>query len=72
MKFKKRKENYNVYHYICEGCGAEGELKVPFGNHRINCPVDCGAVYIQWCDPFTYLPKLQCVVCPVFANEKDI
>jgi hypothetical protein len=57
------------YDYVCEGCESEGSLRTDAEqNLSFNCPVDCGARYIQqytsergW--------ELWCVVKPVFEGK---
>ena len=66
---KEKQGGFWVYEYVCEGCGSEGELKVPVDEHgSFGCPEGCGATYIQWSNPLTARMELMCVVCPVFAE----
>ena len=61
-----RNGNNNVYHFVCEGCGSEGELELPIDRHSpFGCPEGCGATYIQWQNPDGKM-QLTCVVAPVF------
>jgi len=55
----------NVYGFICEGCGAAGELELPIKAKDLSCPEGCGARYIQWLDPVSNKYKLTCVVAPM-------
>lgn len=59
-----------IWHFVCVGCGAEGELELlkadgmkPFG-----CPEGCGATYVPW----KYLGEwtLKCVVMPMFEEKR--
>jgi hypothetical protein len=65
-KSEQREGRFNVYNFVCEGCGSEGELKVPVDMSSVLCPEGCGARYIQWTNPQSASPELMCVVCPVF------
>ena len=57
-----------VFHFVCQGCGSEGELGLekkdgmaPFG-----CPEGCGATYVPWNDQVLGRGwRLECVVCPI-------
>lgn len=60
-----------VWKFVCEGCGAEGELGLfkrdgmkPFG-----CPEGCGATYVPW-KPDGKRWQLRCVVKPYFAEAR--
>jgi hypothetical protein len=67
--FIKVEGDLNVFYFVCEGCRAEGQMKIPVGERRaFNCPEECGAVYIQWNRPLTESPDLTCVVCPVYPT----
>lgn len=70
MKLLKSADGNNTYHFICEGCGCEGELTCP-NEHaiRIECPENCGASYIQWQNPENNQPDLMCVIRPIFRSE---
>jgi hypothetical protein len=56
------------FHFVCQGCGSEGELGLekkdgmaPFG-----CPEGCGATYVPWNDQVLGRGwRLECVVCPI-------
>jgi hypothetical protein len=58
-----------LFHFVCEGCGAEGELELDKKDNlkSFGCPDGCGATYVPW----KYLGEwnLECVVCPVFDQE---
>lgn len=69
MEFIETQHSLNKYHFICEGCGADGELEIEAGAEAIGCPEGCGAMYVQWHNPITNKPDLTCVVCPVFIDE---
>lgn len=72
QKFLKTENGMNFYHFTCEGCGAEGELEVPVGaRETFGCPEGCGATYVQWNNPLTEHPDLQCVVCPVMVPQEE-
>lgn len=71
MKFVKTERGMNEYHYVCEGCGGEGKLKVGVELQNVHCPADCGAMYVQWHNPITDQPDLMCVVCPVFDETEQ-
>src|SRR5579872_16983 len=58
-----------IYDYVCEGCGAVGELGVSTDIHApFGCPEGCGATYIQWQWQHDGVFKLTSVVCPVFTE----
>jgi hypothetical protein len=62
------KDGKAFYDFVCEGCGAEGNLGIPTDlAGTFGCPEQCGATYYQW----TYEGKIQltCVVCPVFESQ---
>ena len=71
MKFVKTEDGMNEYYLVCEGCKSEGVLTVPVEALQISCPEKCGASYVQWNNPLTGKPDLQCVVSPVFIKEKE-
>jgi len=71
MKFVQTIDGMNEYHFICEGCKSIGTLKVPMDVQAVHCPEECGAMYIQWNNPLTESPDLQCVVCPVFNDNEE-
>jgi hypothetical protein len=56
------------FHFVCDGCGAEGDLTLAKadGHKSFGCPEGCGATYVPW----KYLGewKLECVVCPIFEK----
>lgn len=58
-----------VFHFVCEGCQAEGELHINEKEafQQLGCPEDCGASYVMWKPADKY--ELKCVVCPVFEVE---
>ena len=62
---------FNHFHFICEGCKCEGDLGVAADQQQVPCPENCGALYIQWHNPITNKPDLQCVVAPVFEDPND-
>lgn len=65
-----QEDGENIYAFVCEGCGSEGELAIPEGDmHPFGCPDGCGATYIQWTPPGKP-PTLRCVVCPVFEENQ--
>lgn len=69
MKFKGKDGAWNMYDFVCEGCKAEGQLKVLTDEQHVYCPEQCGAMYIQWHNPVTQSPDLMCVVAPVFEDS---
>jgi hypothetical protein len=71
MKFVKAERGMNEFHFVCEGCGSEGKLKVGIELQNVHCPEHCGAMYIQWNNPLTQSPDLMCVVCPVFDETEQ-
>lgn len=65
--FERTEDGVNYYLFVCEGCGAMGELGIEAkGGGRFTCPQGCGATYIQWVDARDGLPALMCVVKPVW------
>ena len=70
MKFKDHSEGRYNFHYVCEGCGSEGEIGIPVDvkYKTFGCPEGCGATYILW-EPTPGHPALKCVVCPVFEEQ---
>ncbi|MBN1535217.1 MAG: hypothetical protein JW908_00690 [Anaerolineales bacterium] len=73
MKLIKSENGMNTFHFICEGCGAEGELEIPKGSNTFSCPEGCGAVYVQWINSLNDkpVPDLKCVVRPIFDSMED-
>lgn len=69
---KSRKGGYDIYDFTCEGCQSTGELQIPVEHKgQFGCPEKCGASYIAWDNPISGNRELMCVVCPVFADEKE-
>lgn len=44
MKFTDKRDHCYFFDFVCEGCGAEGELGIPIDHayKQIGCPEDCG------------------------------
>lgn len=57
-----------VWKFVCEGCGAEGQLELfkRDGMKLFGCPEGCGATYVPW-KPDGEHWQLRCVVKPYFA-----
>jgi hypothetical protein len=65
---RELKDGHAHYDYVCEGCGAEGDIGIPLDEHgTLGCPEGCGATYIQWKN-LEGRYQLTCVVCPVFEE----
>lgn len=71
---KKVDAEFAHYAYVCEGCGAEGNLRIGItqGMKPFGCPDGCGATYVMWRNPLNENRyELNCVVCPVFSEESQ-
>lgn len=69
MQMVDKRDHCYVYDFVCEGCGSEGELKVPIDECRsFGCPEGCGATYVQWFPPGKPA-TLRCVVRPYFSEQ---
>ena len=74
MQFLKSVEGKNFFSFLCEACGAEGEVAVlqddlgPF-----SCP-DCRVAYMQWRNHLTGSPDLIRFAAPAlrFQDVEDV
>ncbi len=72
MKYLTSDEHMHTYAFECLACHATGELSVEKIAEFVHCPEACGALYVQWLNPLTHQPDLNCVVCPVFEDDEPI
>jgi hypothetical protein len=64
------KDGVAKYAFVCEGCGAIGDLGVPLDTTgTFGCPEGCGTTYIQYKDLGAKW-ALMCVVRPVFEGPE--
>jgi hypothetical protein len=72
--FLRETDQQIFFHFVCEGCGSEGELGLEkkHGMKSFGCPEGCGATYVPWKDEvFGRGWRLQCVVCPMFDSKEE-
>lgn len=67
----KETAEHIVFNFVCEGCGAEGELQLDKsdGMKSFGCPEGCGATYVPW--KYEGQWRLECVVCPIFEDKEE-